>query len=290
MQVKHFYDPETATLSYIVTDEATRRCAIIDSVLNFAPASGVIHTRSADLLITEIRQQNLTLEWILETHLHADHLTAASYIKSKLGGKIAIGSGIKRAFAYWNDVFACNADAHAFDQLFDDQDVFTIGNLQAKVLHTPGHTPTCASYHIDNAIFVGDTLFAPERGTSRADFPGGSAETLYQSIRKILSLPLQTQVYLCHDYPKDGEAVQYVTSVEAENKTNTMINASVSLEDYVVKRTARDKTLTAPRLMLSSLQVNLFAGKIPFQENHGGHYLKIPLKISGKVPTVKNGG
>lgn len=280
MKIQAFHDKETGTFSYVVSDDATQSCAIIDSVLNFDLTTGKLSSEHADKIIAYIHEQNLTVEWILETHVHADHLSAAQYLKQKLGGKLGIGSNIKSMFKYWNAVFHFKADGQQFDALFEDQATFTIGTLTVRVMHTPGHTPACTSYHIDDVIFVGDTLFKPKSGTSRADFPGGSPETLYHSIQKILNLAPDTKIYLCHDYPGDQETATYLTTVQEEKMHNTMISDGISIDEYKQKREARDKTLAAPKLLLPSLQVNLLGGELPFTELVGSHYLKIPVKKS----------
>ena len=277
MNIKPFYDNDTATISYVVADEKSKQCAIIDSVLNLDPQSGKTEYTGANTIIKYIQEQQLTVEWILETHIHADHLTASQYLKEKLGGKLGIGSNIKAVFDFWNPFFQLNADGSQFDQLFDDHSTFTIGTLKVEVMHTPGHTPACSSYKIGNVIFVGDTLFKPESGTSRADFPGGSPESLYHSIQKILSLPDETHIYLCHDYPKEGDSFQFVTTVGEEKQHNIMIKQGTSLEEYKQKREAKDKILSVPRLLLPSLQVNILGGEFPFKESNGSHYLKIPF-------------
>lgn len=282
MNVKHFHDRVTGTLSYVVIDEKTNTCAIIDSVLNFDPASGYITHESADEMITFVKDNRLMNEWILETHLHADHLTAAQYLKSKLGGKIGISSKIKSAIEYWNPIFHLDADGKQFDVLFEHTDRFKIGSLESEVLHTPGHTPTCVCYRIQDTLFIGDTLFRPSNGTSRTDFPGGSAEKLYHSIEFILSYPDNTKLYLCHDYPEEDQDPMVFTTVLDQKNKNKMIRSGTTLKEYVDKRHARDSMLPPPRLMLPSIQVNLLGGEIPFSETSGKSYLKIPIKHPSK--------
>lgn len=274
MQIKPFYDKDTATITYIIACEATKRCAVLDSVLDYDPQSGRTATKSADVVIDYVQEKGLSVEWILETHIHADHLTAASYLKEKLGGITAIGGKIVDVLKYWVPVFGTERDTpmdgSQFDKLWKDGETFTIGNLKAEVWFTPGHTPACAVYHIEDAVFTGDTIFAPTLGTARADFPGGDAATLYRSIQKILSLPDDTRLFMCHDYPKEGEAPRFETTVGEEKKNNVFIHTGVSEADYVAKRKARDATLAVPRLLLPSIQVNLRAGKL-------SPFIKIPL-------------
>lgn len=280
MQIQAFFDKDTATISYVVSDPATKSCAIIDSVLDFDPPSGKISTTSADKIVTYIKEQHLRVAWILETHIHADHLTAASYLKQKLGGKIGISETIVEALKYWvpffNTAHDTPLDGSQFDKLFKDGESFYIGNIQVKTLQTPGHTPVCMCYIIGDAVFVGDTIFMPYVGTSRTDFPGGDAATLYRSIQKILALPDSTRIFTCHDYPPQGEPPAWESSVGEQKKKNKMINESVSEADYIEKRTARDQSLAVPRLLYPSLQVNLRAGKLGKPESNGKQYIKIP--------------
>lgn len=281
MRIQHFYDSMTATISYVVWDESTKKCAVIDSVLDYNPESGKTSTRSSDQIIDYIEQQSLKVEWILDTHIHADHLTGSQYIKHKLGGKIAIGEKISEVLDHWVPLYNTQNDTpfdgSQFDHLFKDEEQFNIGKLQAKVIHTPGHTPACVSFIIEDAVFVGDTLFKPQSGTARADFPGGSAQTLYQSIQKIFSLGDHTRIYLCHDYPEAGQEPTWMTTVAEERKNNTMINDGISKEQYIKLRSERDKNLAVPRLLLPSIQVNLRAGDLGEPEQNGIQYIKIPL-------------
>jgi glyoxylase-like metal-dependent hydrolase (beta-lactamase superfamily II) len=287
MQIKAFFDPNTSTVSYIVIDEATSNCAIIDSVLDYDIFSGRVTYQSADNLITFIKENNLQVEWILETHIHADHLTAASYLREKLDGKIAIGEGIFEVLEYWVKVFNIESevptDGSQFDHIFKDGEEFKIGNLEAKFLTTPGHTPACGSYLIDTCVFVGDLIFMPHLGTGRADFPGGDAKQEFSSIQKIFSLPQSTKIFTCHDYPKDGEQAKWQSTVEQQQKENIFAKIS-DAEEYIKARENRDKNLTVPKLLLPSIQINLRVGKLPKAENNeqgnvGLSYIKIPLNL-----------
>lgn len=278
----HFHDA-TNTVSHVVSDAETGKCAIIDSVLDFDSASGHLTHESADHLIQYITDSSLQLQWILETHVHADHLSAAPYLRENLGGKIAIGENIPEVQKVFNDIFNSgktiqkNQDEY-FDQLFSDKDRFSIGNIDARVLFTPGHTPACVSYLVGNNIFVGDTLFMPDYGTARCDFPGGDARTLYQSIRKILSLPDEVMIYVCHDYPSEQRATpQWKASVAEQNTSNIHIHENVTEDEFVAMRNARDETLAMPSLIIPSVQVNINAGHFPEAEDNGTQYLKIPL-------------
>lgn len=278
--VKSFFDIETATFSYIVSDPSTKKCAVIDPVLNFDLASGKTSTTAIELLIEYIRRQELTLDWILETHAHADHLTGAHVLKERLGGKIGIGANITEVLGLGLKLFndtAIAQDGSQFDVLFKEGHSFNIGSVEVKVLHTPGHTPACICYLIEDAIFVGDTIFMPHLGTARTDFPGGSAEQLYDSIQKILSLANQTRIFVGHDYPAKGIEPSAVTTVEAQKAQNIMINQSISKADFIAKRNQRDASLAVPKLLLPALQVNLRAGQLPKPQSNQVSYLKIPL-------------
>ncbi|WP_138379055.1 MBL fold metallo-hydrolase [Luteithermobacter gelatinilyticus] len=280
--VNSFFDETTNTVSYVVTDPNSRKCAIIDSVLDYDPKSGRTDTHSADAIIAHISEYGLEVEWILETHAHADHLSAAPYLKEKLGGRIAIGEHIREVQKIFKGVFNLEAgfaiDGSQFDHLFRDGETFRIGTLEGRVMHTPGHTPACLTYVIGDAAFVGDTLFMPDYGTARADFPGGNARTLYHSIQKIFSLPPETRLFMCHDYKAPGRD-EYVweSTVEAERRHNVHVHDGITEEDFVAMRTARDATLDMPTLILPSVQVNIRAGEFPPQEDNGISYLKIPL-------------
>lgn len=272
IHIKTFFDQDTATFTYVVSDVSTHKAAIIDSVLNYDQCSGRTSTKSADEVLSYVREKNLKIEWILETHLHADHLTAASYLKEKLGAKIAIGARIQKALAFWVPIFNTAKDtaldASQFNELLDDNQVIKLGDVDIKVLHTPGHTPVCASYLIEDAVFVGDTLFMPDIGTARTDFPGGSAEVLYDSIQRILSLPDETRIFTCHDYPPEGREASYLSTVKEQKEKNVLINTSISRAEYVALRNKRDEGKSVPKLLLPSLQVNLRAGKFGDPENN----------------------
>ena len=281
MHIQPFFDKTTATFTYLVSDPATGHCAVIDPVLDYDLHAGKTATASADRVIDCIRSQGLVLEWILETHAHADHLTGAKYLQQVLGGKIGIGEHIKDVLAFWVPLFNIGhdtpLDGSQFDHLFKDGEHFRIGRIDVQVLHTPGHTPACVSYRMGDVAFVGDTLFMPERGTARTDFPGGSAATLYQSIRKLLSLPAQVRLYTGHDYPAEGEAEQAAATVAEQKAGNRMLHDGIGEDAYVAARNARDATLSVPRLLLPALQINLRAGALGQPEANGTHYLKIPL-------------
>jgi len=280
--IKALFDEPTNTITYVVHDGATRRAAVIDSVLDFDPASGRTTFSSADAVIAYVGEKGLTVDWLLETHAHADHLSAAPYLQKKLGGKIAIGAHIVTVQSTFGKLFNAGSefqrDGSDFDQLWKDGDQFAIGNLSVTVLHVPGHTPACIAYVIGDAVFVGDTMFMPDYGTARADFPGGDARALYRSARRILALPPETRLLMCHDYLPHGRD-QYVweSSVEAERKANVHIHDGVTEDEFVAMREARDATLAMPRLILPSVQVNMRAGHLPQAEENGVVYLKIPV-------------
>lgn len=280
--VQAFFDEATFTVSYVVAEPDGARCAIVDSVLDYDPKSGRTSTRSADAIVAHVRERNLTVDWILETHAHADHLTAAPYLKEKLGGRIAIGAHIADVQGIFGKVFNAEpgfrADGSQFDHLFADGDSFRIGKLEGRVMHTPGHTPACLTYVIGDAAFVGDTLFMPDYGTARADFPGGDAATLYRSIRKVLSLPAQTRLFMCHDYKAPGRDVfAWETTVAREKAENIHVHDGVSEAEFVAMRTKRDATLEMPVLILPAVQVNMRGGHMPPPEDNGTTYLKIPV-------------
>ena len=280
--VHAFFDEATNTLTYIAQEPAGRACAIIDSVLDFDYASGHTDTRSADAVIDFVRQHDLDLHWILETHVHADHLSAAPYIQDRLGGKIGIGQRITVVQDTFGKVFnegtQFQRDGSQFDQLFEEGDSLMIGQMRADVMHTPGHTPACLTYVIGDAAFVGDTLFMPDFGTARCDFPGGSSETLFDSVQKILALPDETRIFVCHDYKAPGrDEYAWETTVGAQKALNIHIGAGKSKADFVAMRDARDATLAMPRLIIPSLQINMRAGQMPEPEDNGISYLKVPL-------------
>ncbi len=281
LNIEPFYDANTATMTYVVWCGTTKKCAIIDSVLDYDPAAGRTSTLAADKIIDFVKAQSLKTEWILETHIHADHLTGAPYLKRALGGKIGIGEHIKKVIDVWVPIFNTAKDTPAnaiqFDHLFTEGETFKIGNLSADVMHTPGHTPACLTYHIEDAIFVGDTMFMPHLGTARVDFPGGSAEQLYNSIHRLLKLPNETRVFVGHSYPPAGEKATWETTIKAQKTDNIMLNENTLFEEYKEKREARDKTLGVPRLLLPSIQVNIRAGALGEPEDNGIQYLKIPL-------------
>ena len=280
-QVKAFFDPATWTVSYVVFDAPGGHCALVDSVLDYDPKSGRTRTDSADQLIAFVREQNLTVDWILETHAHADHLSAAPYLRKHLGGKIAIGGKITQVQNVFKGIFHLEPEfatnGSQFDHLFEDGDTFAIGNLQAQALSVPGHTPACMAYQVSDAVFVGDTLFMPDVGTVRCDFPGGNAHTLYQSVRKLLSLPAETRLFMCHDYPPEGREAQWECTVADQRARNIHVHDGVSEAEFVAMRTKRDAGLAMPVLILPSVQVNIRAGELPPPEANGVSYLKIPL-------------
>ena len=280
-QVKAFFDPATWTVSYVVFDAPGGHCALVDSVLDYDPKSGRTRTDSADRLIAFVREQNLTVDWILETHAHADHLSAAPYLRKHLGGKIAIGGKITQVQNVFKGIFHLEPEfatnGSQFDHLFEDGDTFAIGTLQAQALSVPGHTPACMAYQVGDAVFVGDTLFMPDVGTARCDFPGGNAHTLYQSVRKLLSLPPETRLFMCHDYPPEGREAQWECTVADQRARNIHVHDGVSEAAFVAMRTKRDAGLAMPVLILPSVQVNIRAGELPPPEANGVSYLKIPL-------------
>lgn len=280
-QVTGFFDTATNTISYVVADPTTAVCAVIDSVLDFDYAAGRTHTTSADTIIAFIRTGGLRVEWLIETHVHADHLSAAPYLQRHLGGKIGIGDQIRTVQTTFGPIFnvggdfAC--DGSQFDHLFGDGEHYAIGRLSAQALHTPGHTPACMTHVIGDAAFVGDTLFMPDAGSARADFPGGDARTLFWSMRRILALPPETRLFMCHDYGPNGRDIAWETTVAAQRAGNIHAHDGMSEAAFVALREARDRTLDMPRLILPSIQVNMRAGGLPPAEANGIAYLKIPL-------------
>jgi len=282
--VEAFFDPATFTYSYVVSDTSTQRCAIIDSVLDYDPASGRTSDTSADRLIDYVKTHKLQVDWLLETHVHADHLSAAPYLQRELGGQLAIGEYITTVQNTFGKLFNAGSefatDGRQFDHLFKDGDTFAIGSLQARALHTPGHTPACMTYVVGDAGFVGDTLFMPDYGTARCDFPGGDARTLFQSIRKLFALPGDTRLFMCHDYKAPGrDDFRYQTTVAEQRALNVHVHEGISEADFVAMRSARDATLGMPLLILPSVQVNMRAGQLPPAEDNGTRYLKIPLDV-----------
>jgi len=279
--VQPFFDINTGTMTYVAYDEPGAPCAIVDSVLDYDPNAARTSTRSADTVIAFIREQRLSVEWILETHAHADHLSAAPYLKRELGGRIAIGESIRTVQGVFKKIFDLEPefqlDGSQFDHLFRDGEQFRIGALEASAMYVPGHTPADMAYCIGNAVFVGDTLFLPDVGTARADFPGGDARTLYRSIQRLLALPRDTRLFVCHDYPPATRDPQWETSVEAQRLYNIHVGAGKSEDEFVAMREARDATLGMPTLILPAIQVNIRAGKFPDAAGNGTTYLKIPL-------------
>ena len=280
-RVSAFFDQATFTVAYLVAEPDGLACAIIDPVLDFDPKSGRTSTKSADAVIERVRADRLEVAWLLETHAHADHLTAASYLKERLGGRIAIGSGIaevQSAFAaIYNLEPEFRADGSQFDRLWRDGERFRIGALEAVALATPGHTPACMTYVVGDAAFVGDTLFMPDYGSARCDFPGGDARTLYRSIRRILALPPETRLFMCHDYGPNGRPYAWETTVAEERAKNVHVHDGVDEDAFVALRTERDRTLATPALLLPSVQVNIRAGRFPPPDANGVSYLKLPL-------------
>jgi glyoxylase-like metal-dependent hydrolase (beta-lactamase superfamily II) len=280
--VQSFFDPDTATVTHIVSDPVTRRAAIIDSVLDYDPKAGRTSHASADKVIEHVRQAGLTVAWLLETHAHADHLSAAPYLKAQLGGQIGIGRHICDVQAVFKQLFNApdmNTEGAEFDHLFEDGEQFQIGAIDVRVMHTPGHTPACLTYVVGQHAFIGDTLFMPDYGSARCDFPGGDAATLYRSIQKVLALAPETKLHLCHDYPPEGRAPAWVTTVRQERETNIHVHDGITEAAFVSMRTARDKTLAMPRLLLPAVQVNVRAGQLPPPEDNGVRYLKIPINV-----------
>ena len=282
-EIDGFFDPDTSTVTYLVVDPATRVAAIIDSVMDFDPKAARTNSASADRVIAEVRRRGLAVAWILETHAHADHLSAAPYLKEKLGGRIAIGEHIRDTQKIFARVFHLEpefaVDGSQFDHLFGDGDSFRIGSLEARALWTPGHTPADISFLVGDAAFIGDTLFMPDYGTARADFPGGDATTLYRSIRRLLDLPPETRLFTGHDYPPGGRAPAWEATVALHRRTNLHVHDGISEAEFVAMRQKRDAGLEKPRLILPSVQVNIRAGRLPPPESNGVSYLKLPLNL-----------
>lgn len=281
LEVAAFYDPQTATVSYVAADAASRRAAVIDPVLDYNPRSGRTSADSADRIVDYVTTNGLTVDWLLETHPHADHLSAAAHLKERLGGCVAIGAGILAVQKAWREIYDLGdelpCDGSQFDHLFTDEEAFQIGDLRARVWHTPGHTPACVTYLIADAAFVGDTLFMPDFGTARADFPGGDARVLFRSIRRVLSLPPETRLFTCHDYCPGGREVAWETTVAAQLAGNKHVRQGVDEDAFVAMRSARDRELDAPELLLPSVQVNIRGGRLPAPAENGTVYLKIPV-------------
>lgn len=281
-EVQSFFDAATNTISHIVKDPSSEACAIIDSVMDFDPASGRISFDHADTLIACVRDRGLTLDWIIETHVHADHLSAAPYIQHALGGKIGIGENILIVQDTFGKIFnegtEFQRDGSQFDRLFKNGDTYNVGNMPCFVMHTPGHTPACMTHVMGDAAFVGDTLFMPDGGSARADFPGGDAGTLYDSIQKVLALPDMMRLFMCHDYGPNGRDIQWETTVGDEKAHNIHVGSGKTREDFIRFRTERDATLGMPRLILPSLQVNMRAGEVP-RDPDGRPMLKLPVNV-----------
>lgn len=280
--VSAFFDETTKTVSYVVSDPVTKSCAVIDSLLDYDSASGRTHTTSIDVLIAHVKEQSLTVQWIIDTHVHADHLTAAPYVQEQLGGRTAIGEYIVEVQKVFSEVFnegqAFHTNGKQFDHLFRNDETYKLGEINAVALHTPGHTPACMVHLIGDAVFVGDTLFMPDFGTARCDFPGGDASQLYQSIQKIYQLPDATRLFTCHDYKAPGrEQFAWQTTVGDQKRTNVQVHEGITEEDFVEMRIARDKTLGMPQLIIPSVQVNMRAGNMPAPESNGTSYIKVPL-------------
>ena len=280
-KIKGFFDEETSTISYVVYDMTSKKCAVIDSVLDFDFSSGTIDNHNAERIISFIEKMKLDLEWLIETHVHADHLSASPYIQKKLGGKIGISEKISDIQNIFGKTFNAGTefqrDGSQFDRLFKDNDEYKIGSIICKVINTPGHTPACTAHVIGNSIFVGDTLFMPDLGSARADFPGGDARELYRSIQKILSYPDDTLIFVCHEYPPTSRKVEWVTTVGEQKKKNIHVKTSIGEDEFVKVRKARDKTLNMPKLIIPSIQVNMRAGNLPPAEDSGDVFIKVPI-------------
>ena len=279
--VTGFFDPDTSTISYVVKDGASNACAVVDSVMDIDYAAGRISFGAADRIIAYVKQHGLAVEWLIETHAHADHLSAAPYIQEHLGGKIGIGENIRIVQDVFGKIFnegtRFRRDGSQFDRLFKDGDTYSIGTMTVRAMLTPGHTPACMTHIVGDAAFVGDTLFMPDGGTARADFPGGDARVLYRSIRKVLALPGEMRLFMCHDYAPGGRQIQYVTTVAAERAHNIHVRDGITEDEFVEMRAARDKTLGMPRLIIPSIQVNIRAGRLPEPDDSGKQFLKVPL-------------
>ena len=281
-EVLSFFDTVTHTVSYLVSDPATGAAAIIDSVLGYDAASGRTDFKAADQIIAAVSERRLSVAWIIESHVHADHLSAAPYLRAKLGGQVAIGAAISEVQRMFGDIFnvgdGFRSDGRQFDKLFQDGESYRLGSIEARAFHTPGHTPACMSHLIGDALFVGDTLFMPDFGTARCDFPGGDAGQLYDSIQMLLALPAATRMFLCHDYKAPGRGCfAWETTVEVQKRDNIHLAGETSRDDFIAMRTARDASLSMPALILPSVQVNICAGDLPAAEDNGRQYLKIPL-------------
>lgn len=283
VHVKAFFDEPTSTVTYLVSDPATRRAAVIDPVLGYDHRNGKVSTAMADGVLAAAHEADISIVWVLETHVHADHLSAAPYIRQRTGAPVAIGERVRDVQTIFRPVFNLDdvsGDGSEFDCLLRDGETFALGNLTVEVLHTPGHTPACVSYRIGDSVFVGDTLFMPDYGTARADFPGGSARTLYRSIQRLLALPPETRLFVCHDYKAPGRDYHaWETTVAEERARNIHVHEGVSMEEFIAMRQRRDAALAAPALLLPSIQTNIRAGRLPKAESNGVRYLKIPLRL-----------
>ncbi|WP_285293813.1 MBL fold metallo-hydrolase [Aureimonas altamirensis] len=279
--VTGFFDPQTHTIAYVVADPETGVCAIVDAVMDIDYAAGRIAFDHADRMIDHVRTHGLTVEWVIETHVHADHLSGAPYIQEKLGGRLAIGADIVAVQETFGKIFnegtEFQRDGSQFDVLFSDGDRYAIGRIEAVAMHTPGHTPACMTHRVGDAAFVGDTLFMPDGGSARADFPGGDAGQLYDSIQRILALPNETRLFMCHDYGPNGRDIRWETTVGEERAANIHVGGGRSREEFIAFRTGRDATLPMPKLILPSLQVNMRAGRLPEPDSAGRRHLKVPL-------------
>ncbi len=280
-EVKAFFDEQTNTISYVVKDPASNSCAVVDSVMDIDYAAGRISYESADEIIAWVKEKGLSVEWLIETHVHADHLSAAPYIQGKLGGKLGIGRNITVVQETFGKIFnegtEFQRDGSQFDKLFEDGDEYTIGGMRCFAIHTPGHTPACMTHVMGDAAFVGDTLFMPDGGSARADFPGGDAATLYDSIQRVLALPDETRLFMCHDYGPNGREIRWETSVADEKAENIHVGGGKTKEEFVKFRTERDAQLDMPRLIIPSLQVNMRAGALPPKDKDGRTFLKVPV-------------
>jgi len=280
-EVTAFFDEATNTVSYVVKDPASQACAVIDSVLDFDYFSGRTDTASADAIVKHVTENDLTVEWLIESHAHADHLSGAPYLQQRLGGKLGIGAEIVQVQEMFGKVFNAGTeferDGSQFDRLFVEGDTYKIGTLNVFVMHTPGHTPACMTHVIGDAAFVGDTLFMPDGGTARADFPGGDARILFQSIKRVLSLPNEMRLFMCHDYGPNGRDIMWETTVGAERAENIHVRDGVTEDEFADLRSARDKTLGMPKLIIPSVQVNIRAGQMPEPDDNGITYLKVPV-------------
>ena len=293
MHIESFFDATTGTVSYVLADTVSAQAAVIDPVLDFEPRSGTLSSQSADRIIDYVRSQGWLLQWILETHAHADHLSAAQHIRHHLGGKVAIGAHIREVQAAFRKIYHFERsflpDGSQFDHLLQDGELLQLGQLALTAMHVPGHTPADMAYRVGDVVFVGDTLFMPDVGTARADFPGGNAATLYQSIRRLLALPPQTRIFVCHDYPPAGRTAQWQTTVQAQRAHNIHVHDGISESEFVQMRMARDATLDMPTLILPSVQVNVRAGKLPPAEADGRRYVQLPINALAGNASLPDG-